>query len=80
MLSETIGDFEKYSDVSTYVSDVTKLVGINYLGSVSADIVNEMDEGAIAKCINTLTKMEMLIVSLPYIEKILEVSVGLLGG
>lgn len=73
-LGEIFGIFSYLSDssgASEYVSAALKVVGISYLSGISIDVCREIGEGGIAKGIALLTRLELILLSLPYIKEIL---------
>ena len=55
-----------------------KIVGAGYLFGFTADVCTELGEGGIARAVSIAGKVEMLLVSLPYFEKTLELGLELL--
>ena len=73
-LGEIFGLFSYLSESSgaaLYVSAALKVVGISYLSGLSIDVCREIGEGGIAKGISLLTRLELILISLPYIKEIL---------
>ena len=58
-------------DSSEYISGAFKVVGISYLAGISSDCLREIGENGIAKCVGVVTKLELVVISLPYIKEIL---------
>ena len=70
-ISDTFSYIEGLSDVREYVSAVIKVVGISYLSGICSDVAREMGESGCAKAISVITKLELVLLSLPYIKQIL---------
>lgn len=73
-LAEVFGLFSYLSEssgASLYVSAALKAVGISYLSGISIDVCKEIGESGIAKGISLLTKLELILISVPYIKEIL---------
>lgn len=67
------------SDLLSYVSAALKVVGISYLSGISADVCREIGEGGIAKTVSVVTRIELVVLSLPYIREILSSVTSLLN-
>ena len=65
------GYLSEFSGASAYVSAALKVIGVSYLSGISIDVCREIGEGGIAKGIAVLTKLELVLISLPYIKDIL---------
>ena len=61
------------------VKTVAKALGIGYISGVSQDITRELGEGGIAKCIAVITKIELTVLAVPYVEEILLAANQLMG-
>ncbi len=55
-----------------YVSDILKIVGIGYVCGVCSDICLDFGEASLASSITAVSRIEMLIISAPYIMKIVK--------
>ena len=56
-----------------------KVVGIGYLGGISSDVCKEIGEAGVAKGISVAARLEILLISLPFVKDLLELSVSLIG-
>ena len=63
---------------SEYSAIIIKAVGISYLTQISSELCRECGEGSIATGIETVGKIEMIVLSFPLINKILLMSEELL--
>ena len=63
---------------SEYSAIIIKAVGISYLTHISSELCRECGEGSIATGIETVGKIEMIVLSFPLINKILLMSEELL--
>lgn len=80
--SEIFGTFSYLggiADISGYLTSLVKVVGISYLAGISMDICREIGEGGVAKCISLITKLELILIALPYIEEIFDTVLSLLS-
>ena len=56
-----------------------KIVGISYVFGISSDICRNLGEGGIAKALEVAGRVEILLISFPFVEEIFEIGVELLG-
>ena len=78
-IGELFNDISSYSNASEYVSAAMKVVGIGYLGGISSDVCKEIGEAGVAKGISVAARLEILLISLPFVKDLLELSVSLIG-
>lgn len=57
-----------------YLSLILKAISIAYITQITSEICRDCDEGALANGIDTIGKIEILVLSLPLIEEIINVS------
>ena len=57
-----------------YLSLILKAISIAYITQVTSEICRDCDEGMLANGIDTVGKIEILILSLPLIDKIMDIS------
>ena len=62
-----------------YVDSAVRIVGIGYLGGISADLCRELGEGGIAKCVNTVARLEVITIATPYVAEIFASLTELIG-
>lgn len=78
----TLGSF--YSNIaegfqlSELTESVIKVIGVGYLGGISADVCRELGEGAVASAVGAVAKVEILVLTAPYFIKVVEMGVSLL--
>lgn len=65
------GELSDTAEVGKYVSGALKIVGISYLSGLSRDVCIEIGESGIAKAVSVVTKLELLLLTVPYIKEIL---------
>ena len=75
----SFGELISAEGLSEYASAAFRVVGIGYLGGVGSDICRELGEGGIAKCINLATRAELIIISAPYVVRIVDTLVGFIN-
>lgn len=56
-----------------------KILGLGYLYGISSDVIRELGENSIAKAVETVGRVEIIAVSLPYLEEIIRLGVELIG-
>ena len=78
--SELITYLGEVSGARDYTRAALKVVGVSYLSGISRDIVTELGEGGIAKCISLVTRLELLFISLPFIKEMLATAISLAEG
>lgn len=64
---------------SEYSAIIIKALGIGYLTQISSELCRESGEGTIATGIETVGKIELIVLSFPLISKIISVSEELLS-
>lgn len=57
-----------------YMELVLKALAIAYMTQISSEICRDCGEGNIASCIDTVGKIEIILISLPLLEEIIEMS------
>lgn len=62
-----------------YMEIIVKALGIAYLTQISAELCRDCDENNIAMAIETAGKLEIIMISLPLINKILQMSEEMLS-
>lgn len=67
-------------DVTEPVSVIIKIIGLGYLFGISADICRELGEGGIAKALEVGGRAEIILISMPYLVKTLNLGIGLISG
>ena len=77
-VSDVFSELGAFSGLSEYVSAALKVVGISYLSGISSELCREIGEGGLAKAISTVTKLELVLLSLPYVKQILSSVLSLL--
>ena len=65
------GELSDTAEVGKYVSAALKIVGISYLSGISRDVCLEIGESGIAKAVSVVTKLELILLTVPYIKEIL---------
>lgn len=66
-------------DADEYVSVALRIVGIGYIGGISSDVCREVGEGGLARAASLCARLEIIALSLPYMERIVEKCFGLIG-
>ena len=67
-------------DVTEPVSVIIKIIGLGYLFGISADVCRELGEGGIAKALEAGGRVEIILISMPYLIKTLNLGIGLISG
>lgn len=62
--------------ISELATAALKILGVGYTTGISADICKEIGEGGIARAMESLGKVEILAVSMPYIVRIVDLITG----
>lgn len=65
-LGEVLGD-----NGGVYISAAVKILGVGYLSGMVADVCREFGEGGLASAAVIVGRLEILIISLPFLEKII---------
>lgn len=65
-------------EAMTYVGGIMKIVGAGYVFGIGADICRELGESGIANGVLVAGRVEIFAITLPYLEKILDVGAELL--
>ena len=78
-----LGDVGKrisqFSEVSEGALAIFKIVGVGYVAGISSDICCDIGDKSIAKGVMIAGRVEILAISLPFLMKILDYSLELLG-
>ena len=61
-----------------YVSVILKMVGISYVAGVCSDICTDLGQTSLSGAISSVGRVEIMILSLPYVKRIIEEGVKLL--
>ena len=77
-LLSLITDLGKGAGTATYVETVLKGLGIVILTQISSDICRDSGEGTLASHIETVGKVELLLLCIPLIRQILSIAQKLL--
>ena len=77
-LLSLVATLEKNAGVSKYIETLFKGLGIVILTSISSDICRDSGEGTLATHIETVGKLELLLLCVPLIEEILATAKRLL--
>jgi stage III sporulation protein AD len=77
-LLSLITDLGKGASTATYVETVLKGLGIVILTQISSDICRDSGEGTLASHIETVGKVELLLLCMPLMKEILSVAQRLL--
>lgn len=67
-------------DGAEYTEAAIKIVGVGYATGITADICRELGENGIARAVLFGAKVEMILIALPYVRRITELAVKLMGG
>ena len=70
-VSSLFGELSDTAEVGGYVSAALKIVGISYLSGISRDVCLEIGESGIARAVSVVTKLELVLVTVPFIKEIL---------
>ncbi len=79
-IKDTYFQITSYADIGEYSSALMKVVGIGYISGISSDICKEIGEAGVAKSIMVVSKLELIVIALPFVEKTVSLCVELLGG
>ena len=82
-ISEILSLFSEFlaiRDVSLYTKACLKVIGIGYLAGISSDICREIGETGAAKCIGVAAKLELVLISVPFMEELFASLSELAGG
>ena len=78
----TLGSvFESISaefEISALTKSVLKVLGIGYLGGISADVCSGLGERSAASAVNLVARIEILLITAPYFVEVVEMGVSLL--
>lgn len=61
-----------------YVRVILKMVGISYVAGVCSDICTDLGQTSLSGAISSVGRVEIMILSLPYVKRIIEEGVKLL--
>ena len=66
--------------IEKYVKSILKMIGIGYIFGTVSDLCREIGEGGIASALGVVGRVEILLVSSPYISEIIEMAAKLSSG
>lgn len=66
------------SENAEYVGVILKMVGISYVAGVCSDICTDLGQTSLSGAISSVGRVEIMILSLPYVKRIIEEGVKLL--
>ena len=66
-------------ELAEYMGAAFKVLGIGYLGGIGSDACRELGEVGIAKCISLAARAELIVITVPYIVKIVETLIGFIN-
>ncbi|MBQ8302717.1 MAG: hypothetical protein IJX97_04110 [Clostridia bacterium] len=69
----------RFRGVAEGAEAIFKMVGVGYIAGISSDICNDIGERTIAKGVIVAGRVEILAIALPFLWKILDYSLELLG-
>lgn len=67
------------ADIAEPVSAAIKVLGLGYLFGICADICRDLGEAGLAKATETVGRVEVIAVVIPYFEEIIRVGVEFIG-
>lgn len=65
------------SDTADTLGAAMRILGIGYLSGLTADICRSLGEVGIARAVTLVARLEILLIALPFIEKILDLAFSL---
>ena len=77
-LSGTLSDIAASAQIADAAKSVLKITGISVLMGATAEICRELGEAGIARGVSLAGRLEILLIALPYLEKIIALGVELL--
>ena len=73
-----ISSLTSVAGVSEIALTAMKIVGVGYVSGISSEVASELGEGGVARAVELAGRVEMLLITLPYLKEILEVGIGLI--
>ncbi len=73
-----IREMLSFSDISAIAKPASKILLVGYIFGFSADIAEELGEGGIAKALTLGGRVEMVLITLPYIKDTVELAMELI--
>jgi hypothetical protein len=77
-LVDKILSFSEVAGIGDACRSALKTVGLGYLFGFTSDVCTELGESGVAKAVNVVGKIEIMLVVLPYFEKTLTLGLELL--
>lgn len=68
------------SELLPYTEAAVKAVGIGYLSGVCAEIARELGEGGVGKAVLLVARVELVLISIPFIEEVMTLAKELVAG
>ncbi len=66
------------SEIASLAKCALKIIGLGYVFGISADICEELSENRIASLLTLFSRIEMLLVTLPYIREMIQMGIRLI--
>lgn len=73
-----ISSLTSVAGVSEIALTALKIIGVGYVSGISSEVASELGEGGVARAVELSGRVEMLLITLPYLREILEVGIGLI--
>ena len=74
-----VGEISADAGLSEPARAAVKVLGLGYLYGICSDVCRDLSENGIAKAVETVGRVEIIAVVMPYFEEIIKVGVELIG-
>jgi hypothetical protein len=75
---ELISYLGELSGAKEYTRAALKVIGVSFLSGISKDVLTELGEVGIARSISLVTRLELFLISLPFVKEMLTALLSLL--
>jgi hypothetical protein len=67
------------ADIERYSRDSLRVVGIGYVGGIAEDVISALGEANVAKIVQTVTRIELIGIAVPYLKEVLVTLIGFIN-
>ncbi len=78
-LTELFSSFSDAYGITESASAILKVVGISYLGGVTAEACTDLGAATVASAVNVVARLEIALIAIPFISEMLKLGVELIG-
>ena len=77
-ITSSLASLTNYGELSEILRGAVKIVGVGYLFGICADVCRELGENGIAKAVEVVGRVEIILIVMPFLMDIINLGVDLL--